>query len=191
MVQVWDPVISAHVGPLLTSYPGQAEWTGEGSNWLPQRKLYHQKGRFQSVQPTQGKSHLPHQAWLQPQEWVTHLVVRYEGQHLIHEVDCRVYNPVEQTGEERKLIKTWWNWQSSQARAVGSRQKMVEHRKARWVVLLLRVIITLNPMVDQQLIPVAHESLITNLKPHPSIHPSIHPSFHPSIQSSIHSSTHI
>ena len=33
--------------------------------------------------------------------------MRYQGQHLIHEIDCKVHNLVEQPnapGEERKLI---------------------------------------------------------------------------------------
>ena len=43
-----------------------------------------------------------------PQGWGTHLVVCYQGQHLIHEVVHRVHNPVEQTGGEetgKSLVK--------------------------------------------------------------------------------------
>ena len=73
------------------------------------RKMVYQKGRSLRVQPSQEKSHLPSPGLaLHPQEWTIHLVVHYQGQQLIHEVDCKVHNPNEQSnapGEERKLIQ--------------------------------------------------------------------------------------
>ena len=73
------------------------------------RKLAPQKGRCPESIAEPGKvTPLPTRPGSAPQEWGTHLVVCYQGQHLIHEVDCKVQNLVEQSnapGEERKLIK--------------------------------------------------------------------------------------
>ena len=80
-----------------------------GREQLTAPRMVYQKGRSLRVQPSQEKSHLPSPGLaLHPQESTIHLVVHYQGQQLIHEVDCKVHNPNEQSnapGEERKLIK--------------------------------------------------------------------------------------
>ena len=66
-----------------------------------------------------------------PQGWGTHLVVCYQGQHLIHEIDCKVHNLVEQSsapGEERKLINV-----SEVGRA--PKQKQWEESRRWWSTL--------------------------------------------------------
>lgn len=82
MVQVWDPVISAHVGPLS---PPQARLeegakgvaTDNSKGSCPLRK----KGA-QRVQPTHGMTHsAPTRCGFTPQEWVTHLILHYRGHH--------------------------------------------------------------------------------------------------------------
>ena len=68
-----------------------------------------QEGKCPESTAQHGKSHLPPPGLaLHPQEWGTHLILCYQGQHLIHKVGHKLQNLIEQSNvpvEERKLIK--------------------------------------------------------------------------------------
>ena len=212
MVQVWDPVISTHVGPLFTFSSGQPERRGAGSNSHPQGKMAPQKGRCSEsriylgkVTPTPARpGSAPPGLGDSPQ-----IVLRGTTFHLQGWLQSPQPDGALQCAWRREEIdKASWSWLSSQA---GEWKE-----GGRWWSTLKSGDLSLYPGQSSVRTPrlnssphfsIAHESLTTILRTHlsihsiihpsillaihlsilPSIHSSLHPSMHPSILSSLHS----
>ena len=140
-----DPVISVHIRPLITSSPGQAEWTGQVATDCPKEVGPSERKVPREYSPARGSHTCPHQAWIctpgvgdSPRNVLPGTILHSRGWLQSPQsqwaVQCAWRR--EETDEGR------WSWQSTQARAVGREWKMVGHREAGWLGPLPSGIIT-------------------------------------------------